>query len=63
MEECRECCRLDKNKLFAYVCFFLFGIIVGFFMAPIKKGICLGSYNGSYNKRTYLSSEEEEEDK
>jgi hypothetical protein len=28
---------------------FLLGVVVGFLIAPIKKGVCMGSHNGCNN--------------
>ncbi len=28
---------------------FLIGVVFGFIVAPAKKGVTIGSYNGSYN--------------
>ena len=35
--------------LFAF-CSFLLGIVLGFLFSPVKNGIAVGSYNGSYNE-------------
>ena len=29
---------------------FLAGVVVGLILSPLKNGIAIGSYNGSYNK-------------
>ena len=41
----------NGEKVFLYVVIaFLAGIIIGFIFSPIKKGIAVGSHNGSNNK-------------
>lgn len=46
--------------LSAVVCF-LAGIIVGFFIAPIKKGIYCGNYNGNQFGETKNNENDYEE--
>ncbi len=41
----------NGEKVFLYVLVaFLAGVIIGFMFSPIKKGIAVGSHNGSNNK-------------
>lgn len=40
-----------KMNWWALLASFLFGAVLGFFLAPIKKGMIIGSYNGSNNSR------------
>lgn len=44
----------DKEKLLLGAACFFGGMVAGFLIAPIKKGICCGNYNGNN-----VSSEEE----
>ncbi len=42
----------DKVKILSVVTALLGGIIIGFMMAPIKKGIYCGNNNGNNNGNT-----------
>ena len=56
MKKCNCLCKLNEEIksctialwLFA-ICSFLIGIIVGFFIAPVKKGVKIGCNNGNNN--------------
>lgn len=48
---------IDKIKenysfevVFLAIASFLAGVIIGILVSPVKNGIAIGSYNGSYNK-------------
>ena len=53
------------EKILVMLCCVMFGIIKGFLMAPIKKGVSLGNNNGNiYNQLEddyWLDEEEDEE--
>ena len=53
------------EKILVILCCVMFGIIKGFLMAPIKKGVSLGNNNGNiYNQLEddyWLDEEEDEE--
>lgn len=52
---------IKKSELIlATLCGFFFGVIIGFLIAPIKKGIEIGNNSGNTNNFDY--EEEEEED-
>ena len=63
MKKCDFTSKVQENAvsvwLFA-VCSFLFGVIVGFCFAPVKKGIKVGNNNGNTVK--YIGPEDEDED-
>ena len=40
---------LKDKKNAPMLIIFLLGIVVGFIIAPAKKGVTIGSYNGNYN--------------
>lgn len=44
------------------LCGFCLGIIIGFIISPIKKGIELGNNSGNTTNNNYGGLEEEEED-
>lgn len=46
-----------KEKILILLVGFFFGIIVGIFLAPVKNGVTIGSYNGN----TSSGKEDEEE--
>lgn len=46
-----------KEKILILLVGLFFGIIVGIFMAPVKNGVTIGSYNGN----TSSKKEDEEE--
>lgn len=51
---------IKKSELIlATLCSFFFGVIIGFLIAPIKKGIEIGNNSGN---TTNLDYEEEEEE-
>ena len=39
----------DNNTLLCVIAAFLAGLVVGFVISPVKKGINIGSCNGAYN--------------
>ncbi len=50
-----------REKIIILLLGFFFGTVVGIIMAPVKKGITIGSYNGnnSANGNNTASAEEE----
>lgn len=42
-----------SEKILITVCCMLFGIIQGFLLSPIKKGISIGNNNGNTNGNCY----------
>ncbi len=44
-----------KTNIWALLSMFWFGVVVGFFISPIKKGIYAGNnstYNGTYEEKS-----------
>ena len=46
MENKKEKYNFDSSKFWMGFALFLLGVIAGFFIAPIKKGMTVGCYNG-----------------
>lgn len=44
-----RCKKLKNKENIPLLISFLIGIIVGFIISPIKKGIAIFSYNGNHN--------------
>ncbi len=44
------------------VCTFLAGVVMGFFLAPIKKGFEIGNNSGNTNNYNYGDNEAQEEE-
>jgi hypothetical protein len=40
-----------KEKILILLVGLFFGIIVGIFLAPVKNGVTIGSYNGNNSKK------------
>lgn len=54
----------SEVMLLSIVCF-LAGVVAGILIAPVKKGIAIGSYNGWYNgsgKKVCIKSDNDEDD-
>lgn len=47
-----------KDVVIFSLFFLLIGLLAGFFLAPIKKGLIIGSHNGN----RYISKEESDKD-
>ncbi len=52
MEERTTNCSCCKETFLYAVIAFLIGVIVGFFIAPIKEGMAIGCENGNNNTMT-----------
>lgn len=48
----------DKIRVLSVICAFLGGIIIGFYISPIKKGIYCGNNNGNNNGNTNCCEED-----
>jgi hypothetical protein len=44
------------------VCTFLVGVVMGFLVAPIKKGFEIGNNSGNTNNYNYGNNEDQEEE-
>lgn len=52
---------MEKKHLFFFATWFLLlGTVIGFFLAPIKKGVCIGSYNDC--SKLYTGDEDDDSD-
>lgn len=52
----------NKEKLLLPATCFLAGIVVGFLISPVKRGIFCGNYNGNqFREDNYKSSEDKTE--
>lgn len=51
-----------SEVILATLCGFFFGVIIGFLLSPIKKGLEFGNNSGNTTNNNYGCKEEQEEE-
>ena len=49
-----------REKILILLVGLFFGMLVGIFLAPVKNGVTIGSYNGNNNEKKKKEEEEDE---